>query len=160
MLVREWFYGKHDQPVLPMRATKAKSAPPPKIPSLNSRMLERLCIQCSHNQAATGSVFCGPQCGLQARAGAPKLMVLPAAHYMFRTSKASYFWALYILSDPQFRIYSRQTGRIKRLCRPCNTSSSLFPQKNMIECIKRTGMKHSTSVFFYADRRGFMQTWR
>lgn len=87
MIIREWFYGSYKDQTIPMntKQAKTKAPPPPPMSTTNSQMLERLCIQCSHNQSAIGSVFCGPQCVLQARAGAPKLMVLPAAHYMFRT---------------------------------------------------------------------------
>ncbi|KAG8791725.1 hypothetical protein FRC16_000313 [Serendipita sp. 398] len=49
-----------------------------------SSLIERLCIQCSKVESADGSVYCGADCILQVRAGAPRMMVLPAAHYMFR----------------------------------------------------------------------------
>ncbi|KAG8809437.1 hypothetical protein FRC19_005218 [Serendipita sp. 401] len=107
-LLKEVFFGTISavDPILPTTNTKKKApkkkaaaaAPTPAatkgnptavavppLPHTDSRLIERLCIQCSTVDSAPGSVFCGADCVLQARARAPALMALPHGHYMFRT---------------------------------------------------------------------------
>ncbi|KIM28484.1 hypothetical protein M408DRAFT_142743 [Serendipita vermifera MAFF 305830] len=49
-----------------------------------SHLIERLCLQCRNAQCIDGKVYCGLRCVAISRNGAPKLVELPAAHYMFR----------------------------------------------------------------------------
>ena len=53
------------------------------------RLIEKLCLQCHKAQCVENSVFCGTDCIITSRKGSPKLMDLPAGHYMFRTSKCA-----------------------------------------------------------------------
>ncbi|KIM28483.1 hypothetical protein M408DRAFT_329525 [Serendipita vermifera MAFF 305830] len=67
---------KQKQAAPAMQTTNGSSTP--------SHLIEKLCLQCKSAQCVDGSVYCGPNCVVASRNGAPKLVELPAAHYMFR----------------------------------------------------------------------------
>lgn len=67
-----------------MTGTTAASSAAPSITPSASSLIERLCIQCNKSESAEDSCFCGSECVLAAREGAPKIVPLPPAHYMFR----------------------------------------------------------------------------
>lgn len=76
-------------PILPTTAIKQAPATQPgvsiKEPLVLSRPLvfDKVCIQCHAAQCAPNSAFCGADCIKMSKQDSPKLIELPALHYMF-----------------------------------------------------------------------------